>query len=125
MKAGVILAAIQRCAAVYVCLAAFFAICWFIHFAASMKMEFCNRQFALMNDKTLRAMALIDWVAAHAWLAIAYVFLTAASVVFLQIRGRPAWTYWLAAVVFCVPCVVYWLPCAYIAGKLLAAPTLK
>ena len=119
MKVGTILAAINRHAAIYVCLAVFFAFCWFLHFAASLRMEICNRQFGLMNDKSLRAMALIDWVADHSWMAIAYVFLVVASIAFLQIRGRPAWSCWLTAALFCIPCIVYWLPCLYICGKLL------
>jgi hypothetical protein len=45
--------------------------------------------------------------------------LAVASVAFLQIRGRPSWTCWLIAVVYCIPCVVYWGPCLYIFGKLL------
>ena len=119
MKVRIILAAINRHAAIYVCLAVFFAFCWFLHFVASLKMEICNRQFGLMNDKSLRAMALTDWVADHSWMAIAYVFLVVASIAFLQIRGRPAWTCWLTAALFCIPCIVYWLPCLYIFGKLL------
>jgi hypothetical protein len=88
-------------------------------------MEMCDRQFALMNDRTLRAMALIDWVAANWWLAAAYAFLPVACVAFLQIRGRPSWTYWPAAALFCLPCVVYWVPCAYIMGKLLGFVPLR
>ncbi|MGA2035641.1 MAG: hypothetical protein ABSG68_25615 [Thermoguttaceae bacterium] len=119
MEIGTIFKAINKHGAIYGYLALFFAFCWFIHFAASMKMEGCNRQFALMNDRTLRAMALIDWVPTHSWLVLAYVLLVVASVAFLQVRGQRSWTYWATAVVYCIPCVVYWLPCAYIAGKLL------
>jgi hypothetical protein len=125
VKIGTILGAINRCAAIHVCLAVFFAFCWVTHYAAVLKMQFFNRQFALMNDKTLRAMALIDWVAANWWLAVAYAFLAVASVAFLQFRGRPRWTWRVTALVFCIPCVVYWQPCAYIAGKLLGPVTFR
>jgi type II secretory pathway component PulF len=84
-------------------------------------MEICDRQFAAMNAKTKGMMALIDLVADYWWVAVAYFVLVAAAVAFLQVRGRPAWTYWLAAALFCVPCVAYWFPCAVIAGKLLPA----
>lgn len=123
LKSGAIFRAFARHAAIHVCLALFFGLCWFIHYLAVLKMEIGKRQFAVMNDKTLRAMALIDWLATHYWLAIGYVLLVVASVAFLQIRGRPPWTCWLAAVLFCLPCVVYCTTCAYIANKLFAGLT--
>ena len=122
MKIRTILGAINRHAGIHVCLAIFFAFCWFLHFVATIKVECCKRGLCMINDRTLRAMALVDWVAAHSWLAIAYFFLVVASVAFLQIRGRAPWTYWLTAVVYCIPCIAYWGPCAYIAGKLLVGP---
>ena len=82
-------------------------------------MEIYNRHFLVMNGQTLKAMALIDLVADNWWLALAYFVMVVAAVAFLQIRGRPAWTYWVTAVFFCIPCFAYWFPCAYIAGKLL------
>ena len=111
--------AINRYAAIYECLAVFFAFCWFVHFAACVKMNICDRHFTVMTEQTMKAMTLIDWVTAHSWLALAYILLVVASVAFLQIRGRPQWTCWIAAAAYCIPCFVYWLPCAYIAGKLI------
>jgi hypothetical protein len=70
VKIGTIIRAINKYAAIYVRLAVFFGFCWFTHYVAFLKMEGCHRQFALMNDETLHAMALIDWVVAHSWLAI-------------------------------------------------------
>ena len=122
MQRGAPVTAISRHAAIYVCMVAFFALCWFSHYMARLTMEICNRQFLVMNAKTLRAMALIDWVAGHSWLAVAYVFLVVASVAFLQIRRRPPWTYWVTAALFSIPCFAYWLPCAFIAGKLFLRP---
>ena len=118
LERGVRSRARKQHATIYVCLAMFFALCWFSHYLARLTMEVCNRQFLAMNGKTLRAMALIDWVAAHAWLALAYVFVVVAAVAFLQVRGRAPWTYWAAAVLFCIPGFAYWLPCVFIAGKL-------
>ncbi len=122
VKSGALFRAIKRHAAIYVCLAVFFALCWFSHYLARRAMEICDRHFPAMNGKTLRAMALIDWVAAHWWLAAAYVFLVVAAIAFLQIRGRPPWTYWVTAALFSIPCFAYWLPCAFIAGKLFLRP---
>jgi hypothetical protein len=120
MKIGTILKTINRNAAIYVCLAVFFAFCWFTHYMAVLRMESSNKQFAVMNDETLRAMALIDSVAAHSWLAIAYVVMVVAAIAFAQVRGHPAWAYWLTALILCIPCVLYCGKCAYIALKLVA-----
>lgn len=117
MKIGTILKAIYWNAGIYVCLAVFFALCWAFHHLAFLRMECSHRQFLLMNDETLRAMALIDWVAVNSWIAIAYVVLVVAVVVFAQIRGHPAWTYWLTTVILCIPCVLYCGKCMYITLK--------
>ena len=113
-------ATISRYAFIHMCLAVFFAFCWFAHCLAILKMEAFGRQFIVMNDSTMRAMTLIDWVAANSWLAIAYVCLVFASVAFLQVRGHPRWTCWIVALIYCIPCAMYWMPCAYIAGKFFA-----
>lgn len=117
LKLGPVFRAINK-HAIYVCLAVFFGLCWISHYLARLAMEICNRQFLAMNAKTLRAMALIDWVATHGWLALTYVLVVVAAVSFLQIRGRPPWTYWVTAVLFCIPGFAYWVPCVFIAGKL-------
>ena len=108
----------QKHPAIYVCLAVLFALCWLSHCLARLAMGICDRRL-LVSVKTQRAMALIDWVGDYWWLAIAYFGLVVAAVAFLQVRGRPAWTYWLAAALFCIPCFAYWFPCALVAGKLL------
>jgi hypothetical protein len=120
MRVGTVLRTIGKHANIHVCLVVIFALSWFLHYMASMRMEMCNGQFRVMNDQTMRTMALIDFIAANFWLAIVYAFLVFAAVVFLQIRARPPWIWWLTAVAFCAPCIVYWSACAYIAvGKLL------
>lgn len=119
MTARTILAAIHRYGAIHICLVMFFLLCWLVHSVAFTKMEAHDRTFSSMNDGTMRAMALMDWVASHSWLVLGYVALVMASVGFLQIRGRPSWTYVLVASLFCIPCMLYWIPCAHIAGKLI------
>ncbi len=119
MKVKPILHAINDCVSVHVCLAVFFAFCWFTHCAAWLKMEACERRFAVMNEGTLRTMALIDWIAANRGLVIAYVILAIGCVLFLQLRRRPSWTHWVTALTFCVPCLVYWRGCVHIMLKFL------
>jgi hypothetical protein len=118
VKTGTIRRAINRYADVYLWLAAFFAFCLFAHRVARLIMEARDRQFALMDDKTLRTMTLIDRVGDHSWLAIAYVVLVVGCVAFLQVRGRPAWTYGASAVLFGLPCILYGGACVHIMMKL-------
>lgn len=118
-KAGVILRPLTRYAPIYLYMAAFFALCWFAHHVARLKMEMGNRRFAAIDEKTLRTTTLIDWVASHAWLTVAYALLAVASVAFLQIRGRPRWTWLITAAVYAAPWVLYGSACMYIAGKFL------
>ena len=64
------------------------------------KMNADHRLVTLVNDHTVRTIArMMDWVAAHSWLAVAYFIAVVAFVTFLQIRGRPPWTHWLAALI--------------------------
>ena len=116
MQVGTVLRAIIRRADVHIFLAMIFAATWFIHDLAFVRMEMCDRQFTSMDDRTIRAMALIDLIAANYWWAIAYALLAFAAAVFLQIRDRPPWTCWLTATSFCAPCMMYWIACAHIAA---------
>ncbi len=121
MKIGTILRAINRYGAVYACLGGSFALSWSSHCMAFEKMKADTRLVTLVNERTVRSIArLIDWVAAHSWLAVAYFIAVVAFVAFLQIRGRPPWTHWLAALSFCGPCLLYWSVCMYCATVLAA-----
>ena len=106
----------RKQAVIHVCLGLLFASCWLIHHLASLRMEAVRRDFVLLSNRAIRAMSVLDFVAARGWLAIAYVALVFAAVGFLQVRGRPPWTHWLAALLFCIPCMLYWAACAYVAG---------
>jgi hypothetical protein len=115
-----VLRAINRYAAIYVCLALFFTACWWTHFAAFLKMEDSHRQFALMTERTMRAMAMLDWVTSNSWLAMVYVVMVVAAVAFAQFRRHPAWTYWLTALILCIPGLLYAGKCVYIMTVLFA-----
>ncbi len=124
MTIGSILNAINKYAAVHVCMAAFFALCWFFHHLARLTLEICDqnadwREWASTNARMKNAASLVGWVAAHSSLAIAYVVMVIAAVAFAHVRGHAAWTYWLAALILCIPCSIYWWPCACILLNLL------
>ena len=70
MKIGTILKAIYWNAGIHVCLAVFFALCWFFHHLARLTIEIKNhnadwRESDLTNDRMMKATAMVDWVAAH------------------------------------------------------------
>jgi hypothetical protein len=65
-----------------------------------------------LSNRTLRTMAVLDFTAAHFWLPAGYMALVFAAVGFLQFRRRPAWTCWLAALVFSIPSLAYAAACA-------------
>ena len=114
-----ILRAINQYGAVYICLAGVFAVAGSSHFDA---VEDGQRHLSSVYARDVRAIAaVIDLVAAHFWVALAYLVLGVVAVAFLQIRKRPSWTYWLAALTFCAPCLLYWSACMYYAATL-AAP---
>jgi hypothetical protein len=112
-----ILRAIDKHAATYVGLTAIFAICVAAHRAALAIMEASHRQFAVMNDRTVYAMGLIDCVAANRWAAVAYAAVIVAAVAFAQYRRHPAWSTRLTALFLCLPCGLYCWKCLYIVLK--------
>src|SRR4051794_15443503 len=124
MKIETILKTINRHTAIYLCLVLFFAFCWFIHYLARQTIEICNRnaewrEWAMTNGRMVKATALIDWVAAHSSLAVAYAVLIVTVVAFSQSRRHPVWTFRLTALILCIPFVVYWWPCGCVVLNLL------
>jgi hypothetical protein len=121
VKIGTILKAINKCGAVHVCLGLCLALSWSAHCIAVEKMEACNAHPPSLNDRALRSIAtLVEWAASNHWPAFAYPALIVTFVVWLQIRGRPAWTHWLAALLLSVPSLVYWSASMYLATALTA-----
>jgi hypothetical protein len=98
-----------------------FGMCWCLHYGAWLRIEGEGfaRHVGDWSDRTGRAAALIALVADHWLAAVGYVLLTFVAVGWLQIRGRPAWTQLLVAVLFCLPVLAYGKSCAYILLKLI------
>ena len=111
--------AVNRHAAVWVCLALFAAACVAAHLFAVFRIDLCDGQFALMDQMTVRSLALVGFVRGHPWLPCLHALLTAGGVLAMQWRGHPEWAWWLWSAALCSPFAVYVCACAHIGGKLM------
>jgi hypothetical protein len=108
---------INRHVGIHALLALFFGLCWLIHNLAFTRLKMDP---TMLHDRTAHSWVLVGYVAENFWLAIAFILLAFGSVAFLQFRNRAPWTYWLTALLFCIPCIVYWIACARVLGKLVS-----
>ena len=97
--------------------ALFLALCGLSHYLGLQKMAAVARRFPVMNSRTEKGMALIDFLDSHRWFAAAFAFLFIGSLLYLEMRGSPRWSVWLTFFVFAVPCLMYLMVCAYISNK--------
>jgi hypothetical protein len=84
---------------------------------AHAKMDFNNRQFAVMDDRTMREVRVIDFLHANLWLPLLYSAVFAGSVLWLEYRGAPRWAVWGTFVLLALPCLTYARACLHIVGK--------
>jgi hypothetical protein len=89
----------------------------FAHVLARVRMDMASRQFAIMDDRTIRQMGLIDFMHAHYWVAIAYAAVYLGSLLWLEIRGAPRWAVWVTFGLLALPCLVYAGACLRIGNK--------
>ena len=113
------LRSVNRHGVIYVCLALFAAVCVGAHVAAAFRVDACEGRFLLMNERTIRGMALIEFMRQNLWFPLLYGLLAVAGVLYLQIRGYPRWVPWLYAAILCLPCCWYLSVTAYIGGKVI------
>lgn len=109
--------AVNRHAAIHICLTFFALICLTMHTLAVMKIDVCGGQFTIMNERTVRNLALIALIKSNPWFPWLYALVTAGGVVFMQLRKYPEWGWWLWSVVLCSPFALYLGVCAYIGIK--------
>jgi hypothetical protein len=82
-------------------------------------MGIANRQFAFMDERTIRQMSAIDFMHAHYWIAIAYAAVFLSSLLWLEFRGAPRWAVWITFSVLAIPCLVYAWACVRIGNKII------
>ena len=102
---------------VHFCLLVFLGLCVLCHLSATFKIDMSGGHFTLMNERTVKSLALIQFIGTNLWFPVLYGLVTFGGVFYLQVRGHPRWAYWLYAAVLCLPFWFYMSACAYIGGK--------
>ena len=89
----------------------------FAHVLAHVRMDAASRQFAIMDDRTIGQMRIIDFVHAHCWVVIAYAVVFLASLLWLELRDAPRWSIWVTFAVLALPFLAYAEACLRIGNK--------
>jgi len=76
-------------------------------------------RFALVNDRTVQALRLIEVVERNPWLPGGYFILGVSVLAFCRWRRHSPWGAWLFCGLFGVPALVYSRACFYIFCKVL------
>src|SRR6266542_2310884 len=90
----------------------------FAHVLARVRMDMASR-FAIMDDRTIGQMRVINFVHAHCWVAIAYAVVFLASLLWLELRDAPRWVVWVTFVLLALPCLTYAWACLCIGNKVI------
>jgi hypothetical protein len=89
----------------------------FADFMARIRMDLANRQFAIMDERTVREMRVIDFIHTHLWMVIAYVAVFLACLLWLESRPMPRWSVWVTFIVLALPALAYGNACLHIGNK--------
>ena len=85
-------------------------------------MEMASRHFAIMDDRTVHEMGLIDFIHGDLWIVAAYVAVFVASLIWLEFRTAPRWAVWITFIVFALPLLAYARACLHIGNKFILWP---
>ena len=80
-------------------------------------MDLASRRFAIMDDRTVREMSVIDFIHGHLWIVVAYVVVFLACLLWLEFRASPRWAVWVTFVVLASPVLAYARACLHIGNK--------
>ena len=97
--------------------AGFFLLGFLTHQMAVAKMQLVDRQFLVMNEKTVHNMALIDFISQNLGFVVLYFGCFVAALFYLGMRKCPRWSVWGTGIIFALPCLVYLRVCGYITNK--------
>ena len=90
----------------------------FAHVLARVRMDMASR-FAIMDDRTIGQMRVIDFMNAHRSVAITYAAVFLASLLWLEFRAAARWVVWVTFVLLALPCLTYAWACLCIGNKVI------
>jgi hypothetical protein len=93
--------------------------CAFADFMARLRMDMFSRQFAIMDERKIRDMTVIDFIHGQYWVVIAYVAVFLACLLWLEIRAASRWTVCVAFIVLALPALAYGRACLHIGSKVI------
>jgi uncharacterized membrane protein YecN with MAPEG domain len=94
-----------------------FGIIAFTHWSARLRMDMASRQFAIMDDRTVREMSVIDFIHGNLWIVAAYIAVFLACLLWLEFRAAPRWAVWATFIVLALPVLAYTRACLHIGNK--------
>lgn len=100
------------------CLVLLMGVCFFLDFMARLKMRSAE-MFALMDDRTIREMKVIDFIHQHWWFVAVYILIFWAALLRLEFRSASRGIVWLSFSLFALPLFAYCGACAHISNKIL------
>jgi hypothetical protein len=94
-----------------------FGVIAFTHWSARWRMDMANRQFAIMDDRTVREMSAIDFIHGHLWIVVAYAAIFLGCLIWLEFRAAPRWAVWATFILLALPSLAYARACLHIGNK--------
>jgi len=91
----------------------------FAHSLALVRMEVASRWFAVMDDRTVSQMGIIDFMHAHQWMAIVCGAVFLGMLLYLEFRKAPRWSVWITFCLLALPCMTYAGACLRIGNKII------
>ena len=95
-------------------------VCLLGHCLARARMEAGHRQFPVMEPRTIRSMAVIDFLHQHWAMPYLYLVVFVGSLIYLEWRNAPRWSQWVVFFFFALPAITYFIGCVRIGGKVIS-----
>jgi hypothetical protein len=95
-----------------------FGLIAFTHWSARLRLDMANGQFAIMDDRTVREISVIDFMHGHWWIVAAYGVLFLACLIWLEFRTASRWAVWATFIMLALPLLAYARACLHIGTKI-------
>jgi hypothetical protein len=117
-----IIKTINKYGSSYLMVILLFCLFTFIHFLAKIKVD--NFLMANIDRKTIKNIALYEFIDSHLYLTIIYAAIIFFVILISQLRKFPKFVTSLSVLMLLVPCFMYSNVCAYLATKIISTDLL-